>query len=151
MNQLKNNLKELLQRSSKHCNYQVLPTSLRNFVDIEDLAINSRYEVERLEYLLKHIDPRGKSILDIGGNTGYFSFELLEKGASKVIFYEGNNAHADFVTEASKLIAKENLIDVQNEYFQFSKEQYRIQTDIVLFTKCFYTTLVMILEIKKFQ
>lgn len=34
----------------------------------------------------------GKSVLDIGGNSGFFTFELIEKGAKKIHYYEGNKA-----------------------------------------------------------
>ncbi|MCB0752604.1 MAG: hypothetical protein KDC52_14125 [Ignavibacteriae bacterium] len=112
-------LNELLEKTSKHSYYQVIPECLSHLVNSKDLEIKSRWERERLEYILRFIKPKNKTFLDIGGNTGFFSFELLENGASKVYYYEGNKEHATFVNEASKLIGYQEKLLVMDKYFDF--------------------------------
>ena len=112
-------LNELYHETSKHSNYQIVASVLEKYLDNADINVNSRYEKERLHYFLDNVDVKNKKILDIGGNTGYFTFELLENGASKASYYEGNTAHAQFVTEASKFLGIEDEITIHNEYFLF--------------------------------
>lgn len=110
-------LVSLYQKSSKHSNYQVLPEELRDYIPENVLNINSRYEEERLEFMLNQLDFKRKTVLDIGGNTGYFSFELLDEGAGKVVFVEGNEDHAEFVRSAAQMLEKP--IKVINDYMDF--------------------------------
>lgn len=127
----KKRLVELYQNSSKHSHYQVLPSILRNYLKDEEITTHSRFEAERLTYLLKHLDFNNKSVLDIGGNTGFFSFELLENNAKEVIYVEGNRAHADFVEYASGFFKKP--ISVINDYFEIGDEKFKdLKVDITL-------------------
>ena len=67
--------------------------------------------------------------MDIGGNTGFFSFESVDKGAREVCYYEGNKDHAEFVGLGVKVADLENRIIVKNKYFSFDgklKEKYDI-------------------------
>ena len=121
MEDLIKDLTSLITKESKHSHYQSLNENLLPFIDKSKLNIKSRHEKERLEYILDHIKPEGLSILEIGGNTGFFSFELLGKGARSIDFYEGNKIHAEFVKEASKLLKLEDKITVFDEYFQFDQ------------------------------
>ena len=119
---------ELYMESSKHSNYQILPSNLKGLVDDSMLNIQSRYEKERLEYMLNNVNPEGKSVLDIGGNIGFFTFETVNKGAAKVDYYEGNTTHAEFVKKAVDELKLNDKIDVYPEYFLFegSMKKYDI-------------------------
>jgi len=124
-------LQELYAQKSKHSNYQILPKRLRKHISLEKLEVKSRYEEERLAYILKNIDIKNKNILDIGGNTGYFSFELLEHGAKHVHYYEGNKEHAAFVKLAAEVMNVTDKMTITNDYFNFDKIP-KIKYDIIL-------------------
>ncbi len=126
----KNRLIELYQNTSKHSNYQILPTGLSAILSQNDVQTKSRFEKERLQFLTDNLDFNGKKILDIGGNTGYFSFESLEIGAKEVVYIEGNTPHADFVNEAKNILQKP--ITVKNEYLDFQTPIAEAPFDIVL-------------------
>lgn len=131
MNTQREHLKTLFGRASKHSNYQILPECLKTFLDDKDIEVKSRYEKERLDYILSQLNPSGKSILDIGGNTGYFTFEMLARAAKRVNYYEGNQAHAEFVKVAADLLNFSGKINIFNEYFNFSGNS-ALHYDIVL-------------------
>ena len=115
----KERLERLYKKSSKHSGYQVMPDCLCGLLDQGNLLIKSRFEKERFEYIEKHITLKQKKVLDIGGNTGYFTFSAQECGAAHVDYYEGNNIHAEFVRTATKALEKEDYITVFGEYFDF--------------------------------
>lgn len=115
-------LEELYMESSKHSNYQILPSNLEELVDTKKLVIQSRYEKERLAYIAKNIDFKDKLVLDIGGNTGFFTFEAYNLGAGHVTCYEGNKTHARFVEKAVEILKLEERIEVFPEYYQFQPE-----------------------------
>ena len=123
---------ELYQKTSKHSNYQALPTCLKPIIDAAALATHSRHEPERLAYILNSLAIKGKSVMDIGGNTGYFTFEAADAGARKVTYIEGNTAHADFVRTAARHLRKDDVIDVRNAYFDFCDYSAADACDIVL-------------------
>jgi hypothetical protein len=118
-------------QNSKHAHYQVLPQALKKIIGYEEIYVKTRYEIERLTYVLEKIDVKDKEILDIGGNTGFFSFELLAKGAKKVCYYEGNKEHADFVKLAAKVLNLSGKIEVKNKYFSFGKN-FADKYDIII-------------------
>lgn len=122
-------LKKMYANNSKHSNYQVLASELEEFLNSKELITKSRNEQIRLEYFLKNVDIKNKTVLDIGGNTGYFTFELLSRGAKSVDYYEGNIEHSKFVTLASEVLNRKNQINVYNEYYCFNKSN---KFDIVL-------------------
>jgi len=113
-------LKKLYLKKSKHSNYQILSNKLSHLMSIDNMHIKSRYEKERLNFILNNIDVKGKSILDIGGNTGFFSFELLDKGAKHVHYVDGNKEHAEFVRLAAEILEIQEKITVSEEYYQFT-------------------------------
>lgn len=121
--QNENKLRELYHETSKHSNYQIVASTLEKFISNKNIDVSSRNEKERLKYFLENVDIKDKKILDIGGNTGYFTFELLNHGASDASYYEGNKAHALFVKEAAKTLKIEDRIDVYDEYFLFDDTQ----------------------------
>lgn len=127
-----NELVALYAENSKHSNYQILSSKLSVIIGNDNINVRTRYESERLEYILKNINIKGKSAVDIGGNSGYFSFELLERGLKDILFYEGNEAHAKFVSLASKFLEVQERIDVINKYFIFEDELVNQKCDIIL-------------------
>jgi SAM-dependent methyltransferase len=84
--------------------------------------VNSRWEEERLAYLLQHVDVTDKTVGDIGGNTGFFTFELIDQGAKDVYYFEGNQHHASFVAEAAAQLQLAERVHVANQYFSFDPE-----------------------------
>lgn len=124
-------LKTLYENDSKHSNYQVLTRKLAKLIAPEQISTNSRYEHERLAYLKKHLTLKDKTLLDIGGNTGFFTFECLDAGASIVDYYEGNQYHADFVRTASKVLKYDDKVNVHNTYYPFNGKSSQ-HYDIIL-------------------
>lgn len=115
-------LKKLYMQVSKHSNYQILTDELAGILDADQLFTKSRQEKERLDYMLQHVDFKDKRVLDIGGNTGFFTFEALKHGACHVDYYEGNEAHAKFVALAAKVLGVENQITVYPQYYLFHEQ-----------------------------
>lgn len=128
--QKKELLKNLYMKTSKHSNYQIMPTVLRGILDVNELQTQSRYEEERFHYITKYVNIKGKKVLDIGGNSGYFTFESYSAGANMVDYYEGNPVHAEFVKEAVDLLDLQKCIHVYPEYFMFHNSEEK-KYDIV--------------------
>lgn len=118
-------LKELLRCESKHSNYQVLHPSLSILLDKEYKSAG-RCEVERLDYIKKITDFENKKVIDIGSNTGYFSFSAVELGAAAVTSYEGDEEHAAFVENAAEYLRLSDKIIVKNKYFDFENAQTEV-------------------------
>lgn len=123
---------ELYQKTSKHSNYQILPKCLRPFITDASVTTKSRNEPERLAYILKNLPVVEKNVMDIGGNTGFFTFELADAGAAKVVYVEGNQVHAEFVETAILQLKRENVIQIRNQYFNFENYSSNDSFDIVL-------------------
>lgn len=121
---------ELYKKTSKHSNYQVLPSSLKNIIDESIVPSISRYENERMDFLKKQLNFQNKKVLDVGGNTGFFSFEAIEAGAERAILIEGNLAHETFVKKAAQITNKN--ISTNNYYLDFKTEIPEGPYDIVL-------------------
>ncbi|GAB4191742.1 MAG: hypothetical protein Kow00108_26590 [Calditrichia bacterium] len=122
-------LTELYNKTGKHSNYQILPERLKNLINQDDLQVKSRYERERLEYITKYVDFKDAEVADIGGNTGYFTFEALDLGASYVKYYEGNKNQASFVSRAAVLTGLDDKLDVHAAYVDF--ETFDNKSDIM--------------------
>lgn len=120
MTTAKERLIKLYSNKSKHSNYQILPIKLKTILAQDDIQTTTRSEFERLKYILNRIDFNGKSVLDIGANTGYFSFELLDAGARSVHYYEGNKEHVEFVQLAADTLELGGKIKITNDYYDFS-------------------------------
>lgn len=125
-------LKRLYAEVSKHSNYQILSKRLSLLLSKNEIKVKTRYEEERLKYILENISIKNKKVLDIGGNTGFFTFEFLDYEAKLVHYYEGNKTHADFVRLASSLLGVEKRIEITNSYFSFEDQLINERYDIVL-------------------
>ncbi|MGV7206793.1 class I SAM-dependent methyltransferase [Oxalobacteraceae bacterium A2-2] len=115
-------LAELYSRNSKHSNYQVLARPLRTLLPQEQLAISSRHEEARLDYLLARVDVRGLRLADVGGNTGFFTLECASAGAAEVLYYEGNPAHAEFVAVAAHALGLQEVVRTEARYLDFQHD-----------------------------
>ncbi|HVX00676.1 MAG TPA: hypothetical protein VHA52_09630, partial [Candidatus Babeliaceae bacterium] len=132
MNEELARLQELYSESSKHSNYQILPESVANLLVNYSITVKSRFERERLSCILSHIDPKGKCVLDIGGNTGFFSVEILDKGAKRVAYFEGNKSHADFVSLATSILGYSKKIKIYNRYYSFTEDKFTYDIALLL-------------------
>jgi hypothetical protein len=115
-------LQKLYHETSKHSNYQLLAPSVQNLIGVAPIDVRSRHETERMAFISQHVDFNGKTAFDIGGNTGFFSFEALARGASYVHYLEGNRAHSEFVNCARNALGLQDRLSVQNEYCDFCDE-----------------------------
>lgn len=116
-------LQKLYSAKSKHSGYQSLPAAISGMLNI-DLSINmqgTRSEKERLNYFKKYVDLTRKKVIDIGGNTGFFTFGSIDLAASAVRYYEGNKEHALFVETAARDLGFSYIVDVQSKYFLFEE------------------------------
>lgn len=127
-------LEELYSNTSKHSNYQVLASRLRQLLGTDTLQVNSRWEEERLAFITQHVDVSGQVVGDIGGNTGFFTFELIDRGAKEVFYFEGNGHHAKFVSEAASQLGLSGQVHVANDYFDFESGPSEIENrmDVLL-------------------
>lgn len=118
---------------SKHSHYQTLYEGLEKYFDISKFNVKKMAEKERLEFMEKKLSFENQKIMDIGGNTGYFTFSLANKGAKEVIYYEGNSQHSEFVKIATDLLKFNEIVQIKNEYFSFDESIARNpKVDIVL-------------------
>ncbi|AKJ38886.1 class I SAM-dependent methyltransferase [Methanosarcina barkeri] len=118
-NQFSEELLRLYTAKSKHSAYQQLPESLLSIMGYPRLEVVRRYEKERFEFILESFSLAHSSILDIGGNTGYFTISAIEHGADHVDYYEGNDNHANFVYIASLALGIAEKIKINKQYFGF--------------------------------
>lgn len=114
-----NKLRMLCSSKSKHSAYQHIHPMVLEKVGLEDLPIHGKAEDERQVYFNSVLDYEGKRVLDIGANTGYFSFSAIEQGARNVTCYEGNQAHAEFLELAVDMLGLATNMQVFNEYYGF--------------------------------
>lgn len=113
-------LKALVHKQSKHSDYQALHPWISSIVPKDDYRPSGKVESQRQNYMNTRYDFSRKKILDIGANTGYFSFGALQAGAAHVVAYEGNPEHAEFIAEAGKIIDLQDKLSVRSTYFDFS-------------------------------
>lgn len=117
-------LLDLYHRASKHSNYQVLSSAVASLLGGHAVAVRSRSENERLAYLLPRVPIHGLHVADIGGNTGFFSFELLRHGAGRVDYFEGNQAHHDFVRSAAERLGLGERLHTDHRYVTFEPDAF---------------------------
>jgi hypothetical protein len=122
----------LYNERSKHSHYQIMANRLVKLIPGDAVETNSRFEGARLDYILKHIPCKDMSLADIGGNTGYFTFELVDRGVKSVLFFEGNHQHCSFVREAAKIIGWDDRIRVNQRYVEFDSDFASTHVDLCL-------------------
>jgi len=125
-------LTQLYNNISKHSNYQVLASPLRKHISPEKLETCSRFEQERLVYVLGKVPYQNCTLSDIGGNTGFFSFEFIENGAQSVTLIEGNKEHSVFVQEAVAVLGWQEKFIVDNRYIKFTDDLSTLDVDVCL-------------------
>jgi SAM-dependent methyltransferase len=128
---------ELYRRQSKHSEYQVLAPAVARILGNPELKTTSREEALRLDCIRAQLSLDGATLLDIGGNTGYFTFSAIEHGAGHVDYFEGEAAHADFVRTAALALGLDRRISVHGAYFDFDPE-----AEIGRFDLCFCLNVV---------
>lgn len=128
-------LKGLLITRSKHGNYGMLPPALLK-VDpsLSAYSNSNRLDQQRYDWFSKKINFKGKRVIDIGANTGYFSLRLATEYNSTITAYEPFEPHYRSI-ELSKRIL--NLADdrfsVVNEGVSLDKISSLERVDIILF------------------
>ncbi|WP_163336850.1 bifunctional 2-polyprenyl-6-hydroxyphenol methylase/3-demethylubiquinol 3-O-methyltransferase UbiG [Desulfopila sp. IMCC35008] len=117
----KRRLADLLSARSKHSIYQELHPWAQSILGPQYSPTGKR-ETLRWNYMTSHIELTGKSLLDIGANTGFFCLAALEQGAQEVHAFEGNPAHAEFIREIAALLGLSDCLTVYNSYFDFERQ-----------------------------
>ena len=126
MNTIREKLLALYNKTSRHSQYQQLASQFKCIFGEKERTSYSKYEKERFNYIESKIDFSCKKILDIGGNTGYFTFEALNRGVDEVDYYEGNGDHAEFVSVAARLFGLADKIYVHKAYFDFPPKNEKV-------------------------
>lgn len=116
--------------AGKHSSYQLLAAPVQNLLGDVSVDIRSKHEPERLAYMRSKVKFQGRTVLDIGCNTGFFLFESLQAGATYVAGYEGSTVHASFVEKAAELLQLEKNLAIHPQYYDF--ETQRGHFDIAL-------------------
>jgi SAM-dependent methyltransferase len=130
MNVRMKTLSELILAHSKHSDYQTLhPSILRLMPDLPQPA--GRHEHAREMYMKRHLSVESMRVLDIGANTGYFSFYCIDAGAKQVVSQEGNQEHANFIRTAASSMGLAHKLEVRSVYYEFD-ERAPDQFDLVL-------------------
>ena len=124
-------LRKLYLIKGRHSQYQLLASNLQKIVK-DGIPSKYKYEMERLDYIKKYVDFQNKTVLDIGGNTGYFTFEACNLGVAHVDYYEGNQTHAEFVNLAAELLKFDDIVNVHSEYYLFEKNKKQYDIAILL-------------------
>lgn len=132
MTQSEQKLVELYNKASKHSNYQLLHPRLAGLFPHGEVQAKSRHEAERLAYFSRNVDLENKVVADVGGNTGYFTFGVLDHGAMHVNYFEGNLEHALFVETAAKQLSLSDRITVNARYVDFAHEGIGCSADVIL-------------------
>jgi len=123
---------DLYNKTSKHSHYQVLATPLKEIIPVDMQNIRSRWERERLDFILNNLPYKDVSIADIGGNTGYFTLELIYRGARTALFFEGNKTHSSFVREAISVLGWQDKVQIYPYYMTFKDDISLIDVDVTL-------------------
>ncbi len=117
------NLQALLDALGKHTGYQQLPRVLEPILSSQETKVLSRHESARMAFIERYIDFTDKRVLDIGANSGYFSFEALARDCAHVTIYEGWQPHAHFVEKAAEVVGLADRIYVHAQYYDFQVQE----------------------------
>ncbi|XAH23044.1 DUF1698 domain-containing protein [Xylophilus sp. GW821-FHT01B05] len=128
-------LRQLLAKtvsSKKHAAYQRLPQRLADILGPLAVELRPKFEHERWAYIRDNVPLRGRSVLDIGCNTGYFMFAALDDGARCVTGYEGGVFHADFARRTIGVLGEGARAEIKAEYFDFQSSGERVDVAFLL-------------------
>ncbi|MFZ5437838.1 MAG: class I SAM-dependent methyltransferase [Patescibacteria group bacterium] len=131
---LKNKLKNLYNKNSKHYRYQSIPDFLKGELDYNEVLDHLwRDDLSRYAFLKKilnkyHID----SIADIGANSGFFSLSLAHDFTNKKITaIEQNEIHCQFM-ELIKDCFKISNLSLNKESVVLNNINKLKKTDLIL-------------------
>ncbi len=113
-------LRALYRRDSKHSSYQQVHPMVAPLLGAAPDLPAGKLEAQRQQFFARHVDYAGAHVLDIGANTGYFSFAAVQAGAAAVQAYEGNAAHAEFIRSAAAQLGVADRLHVHPRYFSFA-------------------------------
>lgn len=110
---LKEKLEALYNDGSKHSRYQNIPEFVRSELGYtETIDENWRGDTARFTYLTKTLSfGEGKSIGEIGANTGFFTLSLAHANPTSTFYaYEINPTHAAFIQDIGESFQMKNLV-----------------------------------------
>lgn len=110
---LKEKLEALYNDGSKHSRYQNIPEFVRNELGYtETIDENWRGDTARFTYLTKKLQfGEGKSVGEIGANTGFFTLSLAHANPTSTFYaYEINPTHAAFIQDIGESFQMKNLV-----------------------------------------
>lgn len=116
-------LRALLDRHSrgeKHIGYHILPERLNAL--LAGSGLENRYtfhEPPRMAFFRRQVDFRGRSVLDIGCNIGWFLVGALDAGASRVVGWEGKPSCAGFLAQAIRELGEQDRFELHAGYYRF--------------------------------
>ncbi|VGO12276.1 hypothetical protein PDESU_00827 [Pontiella desulfatans] len=92
-------LRALYADESKHSIYQNTPQFIREKLGYtETIDENWRGDSARWDYLRKNMNFSGKTVLDVGANTGFFALSIAHgTPKAKVTALEGNENHSRYI------------------------------------------------------
>lgn len=123
-------LNQLLASRSKHSTYQELHPCLLDLLGTQQSPAG-KLESARWGYMAAHCDFQGKTIIDIGANTGFFCMAAISAGATRVSAIEGNKEHAEFMLHAAHLLGWQDRFQVWHEYYDFGANEHS-KADVAL-------------------
>lgn len=100
MNPLQLQLQQLYRDSTKHANYQNVPTFVQEALGYQESIDESwRGDTARYAYLLRELDLQsGQYVADVGANTGFFALSLAHRYPNcRFAAYETNPNHVNFI------------------------------------------------------
>jgi cyclopropane fatty-acyl-phospholipid synthase-like methyltransferase len=125
--------KAILARHDPETGYSILPERFNALV--AGTADENRpvfHERERFDFFRRHVDFAGKSCLDIGCNTGYFLFSMLDAGARRVTGYEGRKSCGEFVEAVIAKTGCQDRFAFFNEFYEFAAGSDRYDVALLL-------------------
>jgi len=115
-------LRALYDAHSKHSSYQLIHPSLLPLLGDAAGLPAGKLEAQRQRLFQRAVPMADRTVLDIGANTGYFSFAALQSGARRVRSQEGNVAHARFLQAAGQALGVSDRLEVVPAYFNFEPQ-----------------------------